>query len=285
MVALKNPLRALLKALPLFGSKRALVSVIELSGVIGDAGPGRKGLSYGRVESAVEAAFKPGALKAVALVVNSPGGSPVQSRMIYAAVRREAAKKRVPVFAFVEDVGASGGYILALAADEIYADASSIVGSIGVISAGFGFQEAIARLGVERRVYTAGASKSQLDPFRAEKPEDIERLKTILDDLHRQFVDLVKERRASKLSAHDDIFTGAFWTAGEAEKRGLIDGSAHLADFMRARFGDDVKLKKVEPRQPSLIKKVFGGESRATTDPDALIAAFEARALWARYGL
>ncbi|MGE0408347.1 MAG: S49 family peptidase [Amphiplicatus sp.] len=300
----------LVRRLPLVGEKRRLVSVIELKGVIGETSPGRRGLTLARVEQAIEAAFKPDRLDAVALAINSPGGSPVQSRLICLAIRRAAQKKGTPVFAFIEDVGASGGYILALAADEIYADASSIVGSIGVIAASFGFQEAIARLGVERRVHAAGSAKSQLDPFRSEDKEDVARLKAVLEDLHRQFIDLVRERRGAKLGRDDDIFTGAYWTAGAAAARGLIDGTAHLADFMRARFGENVKLRQLGPEKPSLLRRLFGGEARGRfglgpaglgpaglgpaglgpaglglIDPGAALAAIEERSMWSRYGL
>ncbi len=284
-----NFAKPLWRLLPFVGGKPPVVSVIELAGVIGESAPGRRGLTFARVESAIEAAFRPGRLAAVALAINSPGGSPVQSRLIFSAIRRAAATKKKPVFAFIEDVGASGGYILALAADEIYADESSIVGSIGVIAASFGFPEAIARLGVERRVYAAGESKSQLDPFKREDPKDIARLEAILKDLHRQFIELVKERRGEKLGSDDDIFTGAFWTAGPAKARGLVDGTAHLADFMKARFGDDVKLRKIAIDRGSLLRRLLGGDALRQTDGQgsgaAILGAIEERALWARYGL
>lgn len=269
------------------GRGAGLVTHLELRGVIGEGAAFLRGLSHARLSDAIEAAFKPRRLKAVALSINSPGGSPVQSRLIFQAIRREADKKKVPVFAFIEDVGASGGYMLALAADEIYADASSVVGSIGVISAGFGFQNAIARYGIERRVHTAGKSKSQLDPFRPEDPGDVLRLQAILDDLHAHFIGLVKERRGGKLSAAEDIFTGAFWTAGAARERGLIDGTAHLADFLRARFGEDVKIKTVSAEHRPLLRRLLGGARRGVASelPEAVLAAAEARALWARYGL
>lgn len=285
MTESSRPRRARLPYPPFFGARRPLVTVIELAGVIGQLGPARKGLTLTRVESVIEAAFKPRRLAAVALSINSPGGSPVQSRLIHAAIRRQAEKKKIPVYAFIEDVGASGGYILALAGDEIYADASSVVGSIGVISAGFGFHELIGRHGVERRLYVAGENKSLLDPFRREDPKDVARLQSILDDMHAQFIDLVKVRRGERLGGQDDIFTGAFWTAGQAKERGLVDGIAHLGDFMRARFGEDVKLKKMTPDRGSLLRRLIGGEGRGSVEPEAVFSALEARALWARYGL
>ncbi|WDI33245.1 S49 family peptidase [Hyphococcus flavus] len=285
---------AIWRALPFSGASKSLVTVIDLSGVIGDAGgPGRKGLSLKKLEKTLEAAFKPDNLSAVALAVNSPGGSPVQSRLIMNAIRRHATEKEVPVLAFVEDVGASGGYILALAGDEIYVDESSIVGSIGVISGGFGFHEAIRRIGVERRVYTAGENKSMLDPFQPEDPKDIERLEVILTDLHEQFKALVKERRGDKLADDSEMFSGAIWTGPAAAERGLVDGIAQLGDFLRERFGDDVKIKRIAVEGGSLLKKLLAGGEEASglnasaslLDADELIAAGERRALWARYGL
>lgn len=282
----KNSARRRLR-LPFIGLKRPLVMAIELYGAIGAGGPGRKGLSHAQLDAAIEAAFKPSKLAAVALAINSPGGSPAQARMIHDAIRVRAAKKAVPVYAFIEDVGASGGYMLALAGDEIYADASSIVGSIGVISASFGFQEAIARLGVERRVHTAGEKKSQLDPFRPEDPADIERLDAILADIHVNFIDMVKTRRGDRLTADSETFSGAFWTASGAQARGLIDGEAHLADFMKARFGEDVRIRRISPDRGSLLRRLAGGEAPPAGGLDAggAFGALEERALWSRYGL
>ena len=290
-MASKNPLlqalKSIRKSIPFAPDPKPVVTVLELAGVIGAAGGSARGLSLARLESAIEAAFRPGDLKAVALAVNSPGGSPVQSALILRAIRRMAAKKETPVLSFIEDVGASGGYMLALAGDEIYADASSVVGSIGVISAGFGFQDAISRLGVERRVHTAGESKSLLDPFREENDDDVARLDAILQDMHAHFIGIVKERRGDALSDdHDDLFTGAFWTAGPAEARGLIDGIAHLDDFLRKRFGEDVKLRRISPRG-SPLKRLLGADSRVAAAGGVAgeaLAAAEERALWERYG-
>ncbi|MEL7487924.1 MAG: S49 family peptidase [Pseudomonadota bacterium] len=273
--------------LPFLGDAKPVVAVLELHGAIGVSSPGARNLNYSRIRAAIDAAFKLDGVSAVALAINSPGGSPVQSRLIHDAVRRGAAKNGTPVYAFIEDVGASGGYILALAGDEIYADESSIVGSIGVISASFGFEEAIAKLGVERRVYTAGDNKSQLDPFRAEAPEDVARLETILDDLHQQFIAMVKTRRGDALKPTDETFSGAFWTASDAQKQGLIDGTAQLDAFLQDKFGDDVKLKRMSLARGSLLRRLLGGEERASAgriDPETLLAAADARALWARYG-
>jgi len=296
MTSISQSFGAIWRALPFTGSKTPLVNVIELNGVISAAGPGRKGLSLARLEKTIEAAFKPGNLTAVALVINSPGGSPVQSRLIHNAIRRLAKEKGIPVLAFVEDVGASGGYILSLAGDEIYADESSIVGSIGVVSAGFGLTELIGRYGIERRVYTAGDNKALLDPFKPEDSEDVARLQGILDDLHRQFIDLVKARRAGKITEQTlvedrEIFSGAFWTAEKAREKGLIDGIAQLGDFLRARYGKDVRIKRLVPEGGSLLKKLFSGRvknERAPSpifDVEAALDAVEVRALWARFGL
>ncbi|WP_428407700.1 S49 family peptidase [Hyphococcus sp.] len=278
--------------LPFVGEAVPLVTVIELNGVIGEVGAGRKGLTLKKVEKAIENAFKPGSVKAVALAINSPGGSPVQSRLIMSAIRSEAQKKETPVLAFIEDVGASGGYILAIAGDEIYADESSIVGSIGVISGGFGFPEALKKIGVERRVYTAGENKSTLDPFKPEDPEDVARLETMLNDLHQQFIALVKERRGDKLSGDPELFSGRFWTGAMAAEKGLVDGTAQLGDFLRDRYGKDVKVKRISPETGSLLKRLMGGETGGSgigapslIDADELLAAGERRALWARFGL
>ena len=202
------------------------VAVIRLQGVI--AGGARGTLNDQALAPSIEKAFTRGKPVAVALEVNSPGGSPVQSSLIGSRIRRLAEEKDIPVIAFVEDVAASGGYWLAAAADEIYADPSSVVGSIGVISAGFGVHEFMARQGVERRVYTAGKSKSMLDPFRPEKPEDIERLKGILNDIHGNFISHVEARRAGKLDTDTELFTGEIWLGERARARGLIDGIGHL---------------------------------------------------------
>lgn len=292
MASISNFFEKVWRATPFSGDPKPFVAVIELAGAIGMSGPGRKGLSLARLEKTIEAAFAASNLSAVALAVNSPGGSPVQSRLIYRKIRALAEEKSVPVLTFIEDVGASGGYILALAGDEIYADESSVVGSIGVISAGFGFQEAIARIGVDRRVYTAGASKSMLDPFKHEDAGDVRRLKMILNDLHEQFIDLVKKHRGAKIEKaqtpeDEDIFSGLIWTGVQAKERGLIDGIAQLGDFVRERYGKDVRIKRFSPESGSMLKRLIGGDAArgGLIDPEAVLEAAETRALWARYGL
>ncbi len=252
------------------------VAIVRLQGVI--AGGTRGTLNDRALAGVIDKAFGRGKPVAVALEVNSPGGSPVQSSLIGARIRRLAEEKDIPVIAFVEDVAASGGYWLAVAADEIYADPSSVVGSIGVISAGFGAHEFLARQGVERRVYTAGKSKSMLDPFRPEKPEDVERLKGLLDDIHTNFIDHVKDRRAGKIDAEADLFTGEVWLAEKAKALGLIDGIGHLKPMMEARFGDKVKFRRYGVRRPLFSR--LGAQAM-----DDAVSVIEERAAYARFGL
>ncbi len=250
------------------------VAVIRLNGVIAS---GSRGISDASHASAIEKAFSKGKPKAVALVVNSPGGSPVQSALVAARIRRLADEKTVPVHAFVEDVAASGGYWLACAADQIWVDPSSIVGSIGVISASFGFVEAMGKLGVERRVHTAGEDKSILDPFRPERAEDVARLKDIQRDIHAAFIDHVKSRRGARLEG-EDLFTGAFWTGARGVQLGLADGIGHLVPKMKELYGDKVRFAVYGPRKNLLSR--FGAQVIADLDH-----GLEERALYARYGL
>ena len=252
------------------------VAVIRLQGMI-SSGP-RGPLSDEALAGTIEKAFRKGKPVAVALVINSPGGSPVQSSLIAARIRRLADEKSVPVFAFVEDAAASGGYWLACAADEIYADRSSVVGSIGVISAGFGAHVLLARQGVERRVHTSGKSKSTLDPFQPEKEEDVARLKQLLEDIHAAFIDHVQSRRGGKLKEDDTLFTGEFWLAGRAKDLGLIDGIGHVVPEMKARYGDKVRFRRYGPKRGWFAR--FG----ASVVGDAL-AGIEERAAFARLGL
>ncbi len=259
-----------------FLSSHPVVAVIRLSGVIG--GRGRVGLSDESIGPAIEKAFRRGKPAAVALEISSPGGSPVQSSLIGARIRRLAEEKKVPVIAFVEDVAASGGYWLAAAADEIYADPSSIVGSIGVISSSFGLNELIDRYGIERRVYTAGQSKSMLDPFRPEKADDVARLKKLLGDIHTNFIDHVKDRRGDKLDTETDLFTGEIWLAKRAAELGLIDGVGHLSPMLKDRFGDKVRLIRYGNKKGLLSR--FGAQIIG----DA-VDGIEERAAYAKFGL
>ncbi len=252
------------------------VAVVRLSGVIGTQG--RMALNDATLAPILEKAFARGKPKAVALQINSPGGSPVQSSLIGARIRRLAEEKEIPVIAFVEAVAASGGYWLAASADEIFADASSVVGSIGVISASFGLDKFIENYGVERRVYTAGKSKSMLDPFRPEKPEDVERLKALLEDIHVNFKEHVSSRRGAKLPEDKDLFTGEIWVGSRATEVGLIDGLGHLKPVMKERYGEKVRFKVYGPRRGFLSR--FGGQL-----VDDLVYGIEERASFARFGL
>lgn len=251
------------------------VAVVRLQGAIGVAG--RSSLSDRSLAGVLEKAFK-SKPDAVALEINSPGGSPVQSALIGARIRRLADETEVPVVAFVEDVAASGGYWIASAADEILADASSILGSIGVISAGFGLSELLQRQGIERRVYTAGTSKSMLDPFSPEKPEDVERLNRLLGQLHETFIAQVKTRRGARLTDNPDLFTGEIWIGQSAVDEGLADGLGHLVPVMKKRFGDKVQFKRFEQRKP------FFPRLGAQVTQGAL-GEIEERADFARFGL
>jgi signal peptide peptidase SppA len=270
-----------------------LVPVLRFSGAIGVVTPLKPGLSLSTSAAAIEKAFSMRGAKAVAIQINSPGGSAVQSMLIYRRIRALAAEKGLKVYVFAEDLAASGGYLLALAGDEIYADASSIVGSIGVITASFGVHELIAKIGVERRVITAGANKDTLDPFLPEKPEDVERVKAIQLDVHAAFIDLVKERRGAKIAASGEtLFTGEFWSGKKALELGLIDGLADLRSKMRAIYGDDVRFKLMTPstswfrRKRSIFAQDGGFDFGFLTGGLAadVISAVETRALWSRFG-
>lgn len=274
-----------------------LVPVLRFGGPIGMATPLRPGLSLATIAPLLERAFAMKGAKAVCLQINSPGGSPVQSRLIFERVRALSKEKKLPVYTFAEDVAASGGYMLALAGDEIYADPSSIVGSIGVVSAGFGFDQMIKKIGVERRVHTAGENKFALDPFQPEKPTDIAHLKEIQKDVHATFIDMVKDRRGEKLAEDGkDLFTGQFWSGKQALQLGLVDGLADIRSIMREKLGTDVRLKLISPprslfrRAGSGVLGTHGGTDRQfglefPTLADDLISAIEARALWSRFGL
>ncbi|PIW27006.1 MAG: S49 family peptidase [Rhodospirillales bacterium CG15_BIG_FIL_POST_REV_8_21_14_020_66_15] len=281
-----------LGAVPLIGAllePPPVVAVLRLSGVIGSIGAFRRGLSLSGQADAIERAFKLRNLQAVALAVNSPGGSPVQSSLIAGHIRQLAEEKQVPVVAFCEDVAASGGYWLACAADEIYADASSIIGSIGVVSGGFGLQGLIEKLGVERRLHTAGEKKAMLDPFQPEKPADVKHLKDIQGDIHLAFKDMVRARRGKRLKgAEKELFSGAFWAGAKALELGLVDGLGDIRSVMRERFGEDVKLKVVGERRGWLRRLRFGATSEVPAGADwagQLVAAVEERLTWSRFGL
>jgi serine protease SohB len=252
--------------------------VIRLQGTIASGGRTSGGLNDAALEPLIERAFARGKPAAVALIINSPGGSPVQSSLIAARIRRLAAEKTVPVHAFVEDVAASGGYWLACAADHIWVDDSSIVGSIGVIFASFGFPELMARQGIERRVVTSGRSKSLADPFLPEKAEDVARLKALQEPIHRAFIDHVKARRGTRLDSAADLFNADIWVGSGAVSVGLADGVAHLVPKMKELFGDKVELVPYGQRR-SLLQR-FGAQITGSA-----LSAAEDRAAWARFGL
>lgn len=263
------------------------VSVVPLRGVIGGFGPGRRGLSIDTVAPVLEAAFKPKHVTAVALVINSPGGSPVQSDLIARRIRDLAQENGKPVTAFVEDVAASGGYWIACAADEILVRPASIVGSIGVVSAGFGFVDAMDKLGIERRVHTAGARKALLDPFRPEREEDVAHLKAIQVELHHQFIDWVRDRRGVHLKPGEEpeLFEGKFWTGIRGIEYGLADGEGELRRTMRERHGDKTRFRTVERRRSLFDRLRFGASSDPAAWGEGVMAAVGERAMWSRFGL
>ena len=262
-----------------------VVPVVRLSGVIASSGLlGNRGLSIETTAPLLKRAFDMRGAKAVALVINSPGGSPVQSALIGQRIRLLADEKGLKVIAFVEDVAASGGYWLACAADEIVVDPHSIVGSIGVISSGFGFQDLIARIGVERRVHTSGERKAMLDPFRPENAEDVERLHRLQAEIHDGFKDWVRQRRAGKLKGEDSLlFSGEFWTGRRGLELGLVDGLGELRALLQERYGAKVHLPVIGPRRRLLSR--FGLGMTLDGVGPATLAALEERLHWQRFGL
>jgi len=270
----------------------AVVPVVRLTGVIGYSTPLRPGLTLSSVAKPLERAFAWPRARAVALLINSPGGSAVQSHLIFQRIRQLSVEKERPVIAFVEDVAASGGYMIACAADEIVADPSSIVGSIGVIGATFGFTKLIDKIGVERRIYTSGLNKAMLDPFLPENPDHVARLKAIQGDIHASFIDLVKSRRGAKLTGpEEELFSGEYWAGRKGIEYGLADRLGDLRSFLRERYGDKVETPLVSPGR-SLFGRQTPGVSARIGDfldrpglTDELISSLEARAIWARYGL
>jgi signal peptide peptidase SppA len=262
------------------------VAVLRLDGVIMPRARMSRGISIETHAQVIEQAFKLSRAKAVAIVINSPGGSPTQSALVHDRIRALADEKELPVYIFCEDVAASGGYWIACAGDEIYAKPSSIVGSIGVISAGFGFVEAIGKLGVERRLYTAGERKSLLDPFRPEDPEDVARLKGLQGELHEQFKSHVRDRRGGRLKVPEaDLFTGEFWTGQRALDLGLIDGLGDVRQVMREKFGEKVRLKAFQTGRPLLARLGLGSGRIGREFAASLADEAEQRLTWNRVGL
>ncbi|WP_175869201.1 S49 family peptidase [Bartonella gabonensis] len=271
-----------------FFSSQLVIPVVRLHGAIMDSTTSiARTLSLGKCANLLEKAFAYKKAPAVAIVINSPGGSPVQSRFIFKRIRDLAEEKNKKVLVFIEDIAASGGYMIACAGDEIFADPSSIVGSIGVVSASFGFPELLKKIGVERRVYTAGKNKVTLDPFQPEKKADIEHLKSLQLEVHKTFIDLVKERRATKLSDDSNLFTGMFWSGKKSVELGLIDGLNDVRSVIKERFGNDVKLRLIAPPKSLLGLKAPSGITAHTvyTAVDNALMVAEERALWQRYGL
>ncbi|WP_422373028.1 S49 family peptidase [Hoeflea sp.] len=268
-----------------------VIPVVRLNGAIMSGGNQfRQNLNLANAAPLLARAFSDKQAPAVAIMVNSPGGSPVQARLIYRRIRDLAEEKNKKVLMFVEDVAASGGYMIACAGDEIIADPSSVVGSIGVISAGFGFTGLIDKIGVERRVYTAGQNKSLLDPFKPENPEDVAYLKELQLEIHKVFIDLVKQSRGERLKDDPDLFTGRFWTGQRGKELGLVDDLGDLHAVLRARFGDKVKPRLIAPQRGLFGRKVPGVATGLAAGAlagigEAGLNALEERALWARYGL
>lgn len=276
-----------------FRGDRSVVPVVRLSGVIGAVTPLRQGMTLLGVSRLLQRAFDTKGAKAVALLINSPGGSPVQSHQIYLRVRQLANEKKLPVLVFVEDVAASGGYMIACAGDEIICDPSSIVGSIGVVGGSFGFGGLIEKLGIERRLYTSGKNKAMLDPFLPENPDDVARLKSLQSEIHAMFIDLVKRSRGAKLKGdEDELFSGAYWTGQTSIALGLSDAIGDLRSVLRARFGEKVRMPLIAPsagwlgsmlgrRRAADAMANFGASGLSAED---VISALETRAVWSRYG-
>ena len=268
-----------------------LVPVVRLSGVIGLSSPLKPGLTLANVARPLERAFGMRKARAIALLINSPGGSPVQSHLIYRRIRQLAAEKKVRVIAFAEDVAASGGYMIACAADEIICDSSSIVGSIGVVGGSFGFAKLLDKLGIERRLYTSGEHKAMLDPFLPENSEDVDRLKAVQREIHEGFIELVKQSRGARLKGPEEtLFSGEYWTGSTAVALGLADGIGDLRSVMRERFGEDVATPLISPPRSWLGRPQAGVAllqqlSQQNGFAQEMISALEERAIWSRYGL
>ena len=259
------------------------IPTLRLSGVIGQAGFMRSGLNISSLDKLIEKLFSDKKSPAVALIINSPGGSPTQSSLIAEKIIRKSKEKNKKVIAFVEDVAASGGYWLACASDEIYIDTNSILGSIGVISPGFGFVELIKKIGIERRVYTSGKSKSFLDPFKEENEEDISRLKGIQEQIHENFITYVKSRRGKKIQEEneDEIFSGLFWVGSKAIELGLADGIGSIYDIIKEKYGKNAKIKFIDQKKSFIQKKL----SSSLIDSEALLRQIEEKVMWSRFGL
>ena len=261
--------------------KKKIIPLIKLSGVIGSVGKFKQGIDFSGQEEIITKAFSLKKSPAVAILVNSPGGSPVQSHLIHDHIKRLAKKNNKKVIVFAEDVAASGGYLISCAGDEIYANNSSIIGSIGVIYSSFGFKDLINKIGVQRRIYTAGKNKSTLDPFLDEKEEDIQRLKNIQLDLHKDFIDVVEKSRNSKLKKDEgiELFSGEFWSGRKALELGLIDGIGNANDILKSKFGENVIIKKFEKNKSWLARKLS-----SETQVEKILNIIEEKNIWQKYG-
>jgi signal peptide peptidase SppA len=260
-----------------------VIPVVRLSGAIGIELPARRALNLMRISKSLARAFSYRSAPAVAILINSPGGSPVQSHLIFQRIRALSKETGKPVLAFVEDVAASGGYMLACAGDEIFADPSSVVGSIGVVSQGFGFVGLMDRVGIDRRLHTAGERKAILDPFQPEKEEDVAHLKRLQGEIHQHFIELVRARRGSRLADDPDMFSGLFWAGHTAKSLGLIDHIGEFRTVLRERYGENVRLRFLMPTRPTLLRRIL--TSLIGSAAESAMSALEERALWARYGL
>ncbi len=262
--------------------KKKIIPHIKLAGVIGNVGKFKQGIDFSGQEEIILKAFSVKKAPCVAITINSPGGSPVQSHLIFNFIRQQAKKNKKKVIVFAEDIAASGGYLIACAGDEIYANSSSIIGSIGVIYSSFGFTELIKKIGVERRVHTAGKNKSTLDPFLEEKKEDIERLKNIQLDLHKDFINVVEKSRGEKLKKSEvELFSGEFWSGTKSKELGLIDEIGDANQVLREKFGEDVIIKKFEKSKSWLSKKL----SSSNDQVDQVANILEEKSIWQKYGL
>ncbi|MCC3862442.1 S49 family peptidase [Pseudemcibacter aquimaris] len=284
---MKKAIRNLISKLPVesLANPAPVVAVLPLEGVIGSSGRFSKAINLGNLEEKIVQAFDVYNVKAVALAINSPGGSPVQSELIVKRIRELSEEKEIPVYAFAEDVAASGGYMLSLAAEEIYASQASIVGSIGVINAGFGYPAALEKLGIERRVYTAGESKSILDPFKPEVEKDVKLMERLLKEVHDFFKNFVKDARGDRLKGtQKTIFSGQVWNGDEALKLGLIDGVGDMRAIMKDKLGDDVKFKRIK-EEKGMLKGMLGMRADKASIADEVIKTLETRSEWGRFGL
>ncbi|WP_201404373.1 S49 family peptidase [Kaistia sp. 32K] len=292
IIVIQDLKQSFLKLLPArFRQENVVVPVVRLSGVIGAVSALRSGMTLGSVAPQLARAFAMKRAPVVAILINSPGGSPVQSHLIFKRIRALAEENKKEVIVAVEDVAASGGYLIALAGDVVIADQSSVVGSIGVVSAGFGFEKLIEKIGVERRVYTAGESKAMLDPFKPEKETDIQHLKSLQRDVHDMFIELVRARRGGRLADDPTLFSGAFWSGTRGLELGLVDRIGDLRSYLRGRFGDKLRLLAVQPKRGVLARFGGGGggglvsAAIAANMVDSAVSTLEERAYWARFGL